>query len=405
MNVLIFHPSLPGQYLYLAQHLAKDPKNKVVFLAKESNHRHYRGVKVVLYKPTRGYNLKTHNYLIPSELAVLEGQAALRSLIELKAQGFVPDVMIGHTGWGTSMFFKDVYPKVPIIGYFEWYYNSVGSDSNYWETDIMTLNDKLRTRMRNIFHLANLVSCDLGYCPTEWQKRQFPEEFYPKLEVVHEGVDTKLCCPNPEAKMILPDIKLDLSGVKEIITYVSRGFEPYRGFPQFMDAIRIVLKNRPKCHVVIVGADKTFYGSPSPDGRTYKQIEVDKGGFDASRVHFVGRRSREDYAKILQAGTVHVYLTRPFILSWSLMESMAAGCCVISSATPPVEEMITDNVNGLLSDFRSPKHIASRIEEALDDRKLRERLSKAARESMVEKYALDKMLAKQIAMLESQLKG
>lgn len=284
------------------------------------------------------------------------------------------------------------------------YYNAFGSDAKFWEDEFLSLNDTLRIRTKNLHHLSNLVSCDIGYCPTYWQKQQFPKEFHPKLEVIHEGVDTTLCCPKPEVKLVLEDISLDLSEQDEIITYVSRGFEPYRGFPQFMDAIRIVLANRPKCHVVIVGKDRTCYGAPSPDNRTYQQIEMDKGGLDMNRVHFVGLRNRTDYAKILQASTVHVYLTRPFILSWSLMESMAAGCCLVSSATPPVQEVITSGENGLLADFRSPKQIASQIETALDDANLREKLSKRARETIVDRYDLDKMLAKQMDLIYSQIK-
>ena len=404
MNVLFFHPNFPAQYFYLAQHIAKDSKNKVFFVTKADNGVKLPGVRVVTYQLSRPVTSDIHGYISVVEEAILDGQAVYRSVRELEAQGFKPDVMIGHTGWGSSLYLKDLYPDVPLIGYFEWYYNAFGSDAKFWEDEFLSLNDTLRIRTKNLHHLSNLVSCDIGYCPTYWQKQQFPKEFHPKLEVIHEGVDTTLCCPKPEVKLVLEDISLDLSEQDEIITYVSRGFEPYRGFPQFMDAIRIVLANRPKCHVVIVGKDRTCYGAPSPDNRTYQQIEMDKGGLDMNRVHFVGLRNRTDYAKILQASTVHVYLTRPFILSWSLMESMAAGCCLVSSATPPVQEVITSGENGLLADFRSPKQIASQIETALDDANLREKLSKRARETIVDRYDLDKMLAKQMDLIYSQIK-
>lgn len=403
MNVLIFHPSFPAQYLYLSQHIARCPENKVVFISKVGRNFDLPGVRVFQYKPSRGAADGIHKYLTGTEEAVLDGQAVFRAVRELRERGFRPDVMIGHTGWGSSLYLKDLYPEVPLIGYFEWYYRAVGSDVKYWEDDFLSANDSLRIRTKNFHHLSNLVSCDVGYCPMQWQKQQFPREFHHKLEVIHEGIDTQTCQPRAGAKLILEDIKLDLSEAGEIITYVSRGFEPYRGFPQFMDAIRIVLANRPACHVVIVGKDRTCYGAKSSDNRTYQQIEMDKGGLDRERVHFVGLRDRIDYVKILQASNVHVYLTRPFILSWSLMEAMAAGCCVVSSATPPVEEVIGHRENGLLADFRSPKQIAERIEEALDDVELRRNLAKRARETIVEKYELSKMLNKQMQMIQSQL--
>lgn len=404
MNVLIFHPTFPGQYLYLARYIARDPKNKVVFISKTGKNFDLPGVRVQRYKPARETTQGLHPYLTDAEAAVLDGQAVFRAVQELREEGFQPDIMIGHTGWGSALYLKELYPKIPLIGYFEWYYRAIGSDVKYWEDEFLAVNDALRIKTKNFHHLSNLISCDIGYCPTNWQKKQFPQEFESKLRVIHEGVDTEYCRPRADVRLVLDDVKLDLSQAKEIITYVSRGFEPYRGFPQFMDAVRIVLDRRPDCHVVIVGKDRTCYGAVSKDRRTYQQIEMDKGGLDMKRVHFVGLRDRKDYIRILQASTVHVYLTRPFILSWSMLEAMAAGCCVVSSATPPVEEVMIHNKNGLLADFRSPMQIAERIEEALSDADLRRRLANDARQTIIEKYELSKMLEKQMALIQSQLK-
>ena len=404
MKVLILHPNFPGQYVLIAPYLAKDTQNQIIALAKNDRKYPMPGVRVVTYQLTRSPAKETHAYSQTMEDAVLDGQAVFRAANELKHQGFIPDVIIGHTGWGSTLYLKDLFPDVPLIGYFEWFYRAVGGDVKYWPDEKVEVNDVLRIRTKNAHHLLNLDACDVGYCPTEWQRKQFPTEYLDKLQVIHDGIDTDFCKPQAGVKLILEDIKLNLSEIPEIITYVSRGFEAYRGFPQFMDAIRIVLKNRPKCHVVLVGDDRVCYGAQLPEGMTYKQMELAKGGLDMSRVHFVGTRNRRDYLRILQASRVHVYLTRPFVLSWSVLEAMAIGCPLVSSATPPVEEVVIDGENGLLADFRSPEQIAQRVEEMLDDRRLAKSLGENARTTILERYALDKMLNKQMNLIYSQLK-
>ena len=405
MNILFLHPNFPAQFLYLARYFGQNPNNKVFFLTKKTNNNRLSGVNVVVYKEPRAVTKDIHPYVSPLEEAVLDGQQVFRAVYELKEKaGFVPDIIVGHTGWGSTLYMKDFYPQVPLVGYFEWYYRSQGSDVGYWDDEIVGPDAQMRIQTRNAHHLLNLTACDARYCPTQWQRQQFPLEYQPLMQVLHEGTDTEFCRPQRGQKLVLPQLKLDLSDTAEIVTYVSRGFESYRGFPQFMDAVRILQQRRPQCHVVLVGADSTFYGPPPAPGKTYKQCELEKGGLDLSRLHFTGRIDKQSYLKILQASTVHVYLTRPFILSWSMLESMAAGVCLVASATPPVQEVVEDGVNGLLVNFRSPEHIASRIEEALLDAPLRERLGKAARETVIERYALDKCLRQQVNFVYSMLK-
>ena len=403
MNILVIHPNCPGQFVYLAPFLATNKSNRVIFLSKTGDFS-LPGVEIIRYKPTRPVNPETHLYLAPAEEAVLDGQAVLRSVDELRKNGFIPDIIIGHTGWGSLLYVKDLYPTVPVIGYFEWFYQALHSDGQWWPDEHMDINDMLRVRTKNAHHFLSLESCDLGWCPTEWQKSRFPDAYKNKIQVIHDGVDTHFLQPDKKAKLVLDDLQLDLSDAKEIVTYVARGFEAYRGFPQFMDAVRILTHQRPDLHVVIVGQDKVCYGGKASEDKTYKQIEEEKGGYDASRVHFTGIRNRADYLKILQCSDAHVYLTRPFVLSWSMMEAMAVGCPLVASATPPVEEVVTDGVNGLLVNFRSPEHIALRVEEVLADKALADRIGKAARETILEKYDLKKMLQAQLNMIYLQLK-
>lgn len=403
MNILILHPSFPGQFVYLAEFLAKQG-HSVLFLTKNLNERTIEGVQVGMYKPEREVSADTHAYLKPAEEAVLEGQAVVRAVHTLKEQhGFVPDVAIGHAGWGSLLYLKDLYPELPVISYFEWFYQALNSDAQWWPDEKIEIDGMLRIRTKNAHHLLSLEACDVGFTPTKWQHRHIPDAYKDKVKVIHEGVDTEFLVPDADAKIVLDDIGLDLSDAKEIVTYVARGFEAYRGFPQFMDSVRLLLSRRPDCQVVIIGNDKVCYGAQLAE-KSYKQLEEEKGGYDVNRVHFVGPRNRGDYRKILQASHAHIYLTRPFVLSWSMLEAMSIGCPLVASATPPVEEVVVDGENGLLANFRSPEHIAMRVEELLDDRELGKRLGKTARQTILDKYEMKMCVRKQVNLMFSQIK-
>ena len=408
MVIFLAHPSFPAQYLNLAPYLAQNPENQVIFLSKENSiNANLKGVTLALYaKPTEQATkwIETCGPLRPAAEAVVEGQAVVRAMEWLaREKNLKPDVIIGHTGWGSTLYCKDLYPNVPIMGYFEWYYLSEDSDCYWWPDEVPQMPNKISIRTRNAHHLMNLELCDVGVAPTQWQYSQFPEVYKPKIKVIHEGIDTRFCSPDPSGKrpgLVLDDIKLNIPEGTEIITYVSRGFEIYRGFPYFMDAIRLVLKRRPNAHVVIVGKDRICYGAQLKD-TTYLKEEEKKGGYDTERVHFVGLRNRGDYQKILRASSCHVYLTRPFVLSWSFLEAMSFGCPIVGSKTPPVEEVMEDNVNGLLAEFRSPYHIARKIEELLDDPERGKKLGERARETIQERFELYKCMRAQEDLMYS----
>lgn len=408
MNILIIHPSFPGQYFYLCRYLGRNPENKVVFLAKDNSIKsNLENVDLYLYDAPRSVTKDIHHYLKRTEEAVLEGQQTVKALDSLKAKGFQPDVIIGHAGWGSLMYIKDYYPDVPLIGYFEWYYHSKKSDMHYWPGEDATPDQALDIRTRNMHHLLSLETCDYGITPTQWQYSQFPDVYKPMLSIIHEGIDTNFCCPYDGSGK--PALQLQESGFSlpegtEFISYVSRGFEPIRGFDKFMDAIRIVLKNRPNTHVVLAGNDMVCYGNKLADGKTYQQVEEEKGGYDKERVHFVGSLNRGDYKRLLQASSCHVYLTRPFVLSWSMLEAMSFGLPLVASATPPVMEVVEEGVNGLLAEFRSPHHIATRIEEMLADKAMAERLGRAARQTILDKYDFIHCMRQQEEMLYKALR-
>jgi glycosyltransferase involved in cell wall biosynthesis len=400
MRILFLHPNFPAQFRHVAAALGRDPEHQVVFGTKNENPEwQIAGVQKVLFKPSRDPSPGTHHYIRPFEAAVLQGQSMFRVAEALKANGFVPDVIYGHSGWGSTLFMKDAFPNAKFLGYFEWFYKSVGSDADFDPSEPLSVDDQARIRIKNASILQDLYSCDRGICPTSWQRSQFPPEYQSKLHVLHDGVDTDFFVPDPNAKLVLPN--LDLSHVDEIVTYVGRGMEPYRGFPEFMESIVYLQEKRPNCHVVVVGSDRVCYGRALPDGKTYKELMLERlPSLDLSRLHFVGSLPYGLYLKVLQASKAHIYLTRPFVLSWSMIESMSAGCLVVGSATSPVQEVIRDGENGLLVDFFSPKQIADRVVEVLTHPTQMAHIRQAARNTVLERYSHQALLWRHVEFLK-----
>ncbi|MBD1913208.1 MULTISPECIES: glycosyltransferase family 4 protein [unclassified Leptolyngbya] len=400
MRILFLHSNFPAQFRHLATVLGKDPRNQVVFATSRHEGR-IPGVHKVIYQESRPVHPQTHHYVRSLESAVLQGQAAYRSLQQLKAAGFIPDVVYAHSGWGPGLFIKDLFPQSKLCCYFEWFYHAHGSDADFDPADPLDADAEARIRMKNAPILMDLYSCDYGLSPTSWQRQQFPTEFHSKITVRHDGVDTAFFRPKAGAKLRLPTIGLDLSTVDEVVTYSTRGMEPYRGFPQFMEAVALIQARRPNCHVVVVGDDRVVYGKALPDGKTYKQLMLDSLVLDRDRLHFTGSLPYNQYLQVLQASSAHIYLTRPFVLSWSMLEAMATGCLVIGSNTEPVREVIIDGSNGLLVDFFSPTAIADRVDEVLDHRAQFIDVREQARQTILHHYNLAQLLPQHLQWLSN----
>jgi glycosyltransferase involved in cell wall biosynthesis len=390
-RILFLHSNFPAQFRHLAAALAKDERYQVVF-GTTRQEGEIPGVYKAIYNPAREASPQTHHYVRNLENAVLNAQAVYRVAEKLKADGFVPDIIYGHSGWGPTLFMKDVFPKAELLCYLEWFYHAHGSDADFDPSEPLNANDECRIRIKNSPILIDLYSCDRGLSPTNWQRHQFPKEYHSKINVLHDGVDTNFFSPQPGAKLVLPRINLDLSHVSELVTYVGRGMEPYRGFPQFMETVALIQQQRPNCHVVVVGEDRVAYGKNLPNGQTYKQLMLEKLDLDLSRLHFTDRLPYHEYLQVLQASSAHIYLTRPFVLSWSILEAMATGCLLIASKTAPVLEVIQGGVNGLLVDFFSPQEIANRVDEALDNQQDMMSIRHQARETILQHYDLAKLL-------------
>lgn len=398
MNILFIHREFPGHFKFIAPLMAKMPNNLVLFITAGEDSP-IEGVNKLQYP--RPKNISGNYPFIQSfEENILHGQEAAKIAMAMKERGIKPDIIFGLS-WGSTMFMKDIFPDVPLLCYFEWFENADGKDPNF-ENTIIDEGKRAQVRASNTHRLIDLAACDGGICPTEWQKQQFPKEFHHKIKVIHDGVDTDSCCPDSNAKFVVNE-KLTLSPNDEVITYATRGMEPARGFPQFMEAIEKLQKKRPNVHFVIGGNDSVFY-SEKLTGTTYKEQMLSKVDLDMSKVHFVGGLDFVEYLNMLRVSSAHVYSTIPFVLSWSIIEAMSVGCCVVASNTAPVLEVIQDNYNGLLFDFNNVDQLVEKIEYALDNKTKVEKIRQNARQSAVEKYDFKKTIPMQIQYMYSLIK-
>lgn len=398
MNILFLHQNMPGQFRHLAPALARDPAHRVVFLTRREDGE-LPGVRRVVYRPHRLAHASTHHYLRLYENSVLHGQEVVRAGQALLRDGFRPDLVIAHPGWGEALFLRDIFPRAVLLNYCEFYYHGRGADVGFDPDSPADLDSICRARARNAHLLLSLESCDHGLSPTHWQRDQHPEGLRQKISVIFDGVDTAAIRPDPAARFTLPDGTV-LTRDDEVVTYAARNLEPYRGFPSFMRALPTILAARPRARVVIVGGDEVSYGQSAPDGQSWRdRMLAEVGPLDPARVHMLGLLGHRDFLSLLQISSVHVYLTVPFVLSWSCMEALSAGCLVVGSRTAPVQEVIEHGRNGLLADFRDPADIATRVIQALEDQAGLAPLRARARATVVARYELRDCLAAQLRLV------
>jgi len=383
MQILFLHNNFPAQFGNIAAYLRDEGWD--VWFGTQRKESALQGVRVFNYEAHRKVSEKTHPYAANFENAVLNGQAVARAGLKLKSAGLSPDIVVAHSGWGPGLFVKDIWPGASYVGYFEWYYRPDAPDIEFFGTEDRSMDDQLRGRARNAAILTDLTNCDLGICPTHFQHEQFPDLFRKKMHVLHDGIDTDTYKANRSIELSLKGV--DLSGATEIITYVARGMEPYRGFPEFMAALAEILKRRPNAHAVILGEDRVAYGKKLETGDSFKKRALKEHQFDMNRVHFTGLLPRNKYLEVLQASSAHVYLTIPFVLSWSMMEAMSAECALVASDTAPVRELLMDKKSGLLVNMKEKVEVVEAIEMMLDNPDMRRQLGKTARERIVKEYA------------------
>lgn len=388
MIVVFVHQNFPAQYVHVASRLAQQPDNQVYCIT-QAGHNGIPGVHKLVYQPDLPPISSCHPYTVTFDSAVRTGVAVAQVCRSLRNSGVTPDIVVGHCGWGETLFVKDVFPNVPQLSYFEFFYQARGADVGFDpEFAPCAEDDHSRLQVRNAVSRLAFATADWGHTATNWQRSLFPPAMQSRLSLLHEGVDTARVKPDPAAWIRLAREDKILTREDEVITYVSRNLEPYRGFHIFMRALPEILRRRPKAHVLIAGGDDLSYSDPPPYGGTFRQMllhEVsEKLALD--RVHFLGQVSYQTYLNLLQVSSVHIYLTYPFVLSWSFIEAMSAGCVVIASATPPVLEVLRDRQNGLAVDFFSIDAICDRVDEVLDDPGRMRGLGEAARATAVRDF-------------------
>jgi len=390
MKILFIHQNFPGQFGHLSEALMKrgDEVSALCIHSRAVP----EGIRVFRYKPNKSNTPKIDPLLLDTESKIIRGEAAYIAMQQMKGQGYEPDLIYAHPGWGESLFARDVWSLVPQISYFEFYYHATGADSRFDPEFPHKPIDDLRLKTKNLVNLTNLEECDAGIAPTQWQKSLHPTTSQNKIRVSHDGINTEVVLPDGKAKYTKPATDHTFQAGDEIVTFVSRNLEPYRGYHNFIRSLPKILKERPKAQILIVGEDGVSYGAPPASG-TWKEhfFNEIKESIDESRVHFLGKVSYPEFIKILQVSAAHVYLTYPFVLSWSMLEAMSAGCLVIGSSTPPVMEVIDHGKNGLLVDFFNADEIANTVIEAIEHPEKYISLRKDARKTMVEKYDLKKI--------------
>ena len=389
MKIMFVHQNMPGQYRELVQWLADTGEHQIYFLTQRQNPPSFKGVESRIYKTHHKPAKNAYGLSKNWEECAGNGLGAARAARRIeKTEGFKPDIVIGHVGWGELTFFKDVWPDVPIIGFFEYFYSDSGGPVGFDPEDPVTEDTAFLLRARNAVPLANIETVDLGLSPTYWQRDRFPESFHDKLYVCHDGIRTDQLKPNPTVRLKLGRLDHELTREDEIVTYVARNLERTRGYHVFMRALPKILKERPNARVLVLGGNDTSYGGKSKHpGGLRAEMEAEVGSdVDWSRVHFLGKLPYEDYQKIVQISRCHLYLTMPFVLSWSLLESMSMEATIVASDVTPVREAISHGETGLLCDFFDPTALADQVVDVLSTPAKYAHLGPAARKHVVKTY-------------------
>ena len=388
MHALFVHRNFPAQFGHIASRLVEERGWRCTFVS-EKPPGTAGGVDNIQYRPRGGPTENTHYLARTFESGVWHAAGVYEAMKPVSA-AIRPDLIVGHSGWGSTLFLRELWPDAPVINYFEYFYRPQDSDLDFRPDVPVAEVDRLRSPARNAMILLDMEYCAAGYAPTRYQHELMPSAYSQKIRVIHDGIDTNVWRPvdNPERRIG----SLRLEQDERLVTYVSRGFEMMRGFDVFMKAAKRICDADPKVRIVVVGSDRVAYGGDlrQTGGRSYKDHVLAQDDYDLSRIHFVGNVKPPMLARLLTLSDLHFYLTAPFVLSWSCLNAMACGCTMLASDTAPVREVITDGENGVLCDFFDDVAFAERALEVLADPEgHRARLGTAAAETVAQRYALD----------------
>ncbi|MFN3991361.1 MAG: glycosyltransferase [Tabrizicola flagellatus] len=407
MKLLFVHQNFPGQFLHLAPEMQR--RGHDVRAITDAANTKSSDVPTLLYTykapPLDAAATRLgRTFTMMSDRAVVVARLARK----LRAEGYVPDVIYGHSGWGETLFLKEVWPEAKLLVFAEFYYRGLGADVGFDPEFQASGFDQVMIAQSRAAYLAQaLIHADAAVTPTEWQASTHPPALRERLEVIFDGVDCDRLAPNPAARFALPDGR-ELRRGDEVLTYVARNLEPYRGFHIFMRALPAVLKARPEAQVVIVGGNEASYGPLPRQGGSWKDVLLEELGdrLDLSRVHFTGKLPYDRLVDLIHVSRVRAYLTYPFVLSWSMVEALAAGAMVVGSATAPVAEVIEDGVTGRLVDFFDVAGWSDALIDALARPEAYLPLREAARAMVRERYDLRSVcLPRQVDLLTRLARG
>jgi len=417
MHVLYVHQNFPAQFGHIAHYLVQKMGWRCTFVSQTPGGT-VGGIEKIQYKLTSGATKRNHFCSRTFENTVWHCDGVYQALKQ--RSGIKPDLIVGHSGFGSTLFLRELYPKVPLINFFEYYYRPHDPDSDMdfrsdlrWQVSDMHYH---RSRCRNAMILLDLQNCDAGYAPTEFQRSRFPEEYQGKMRVIFDGIertvyhghDEQLRPPvsQRETRMIAG---VEVKPTTRVVTYVSRGFESMRGFDIFMRAAQRIAEIYPDVVFIVVGEDRVVYGGDvnhlGEEKKSFKDWVLSRQQFDLSKFAFVGRVNPIDLGQILASTDLHIYLTAPFVLSWSMMNAMSCGAVVLGSATSPVKEMIRDGQNGLLADFFDVEGIAAKAVEVLKDPDAARPMGRAAERMIVEQYSLEAVLPRMLQLYDETVSG
>lgn len=387
MQILFVHQNHPGQYREVMPRLLREGRHRVAFLTQREVAEN-QGYPVITYKPDWPKAENPNSYTEMFESCVSSGVGAMKAAYALKRRGLDPEIIVGHAGWGELLMLKEVWPNAKVVGYFEYYFIAKGglinSDPEF--PGAPDIASKLISRNAN--NLLNLIHCDAGYTASEWQRWTHPEAFRSKIEVMHEGIRTDKLTPDHTTPFNLKINDLLFTRDDELVTYIARNLEPARGFHTMLRALPTLQKARPKCRVAIIGGDSVSYGARLGNGKTFRQLFTEQLGdkVDWSRVHFVGQLPYEGLVKLLQVARCHVYLTVPFVVSWSFLEAMALEKTIVTSDVTPVRQFATDQKTAFMVDFFNPVALAEKVADVLAHRDHYRDIGIAARRDMIERF-------------------
>ena len=403
MKILFVHQNFPAQFVHLAPALVEKGHEVSAMTLNNPNKVLDPNIKVFKYTLSRGNASDGHPWMVDFESKLIRGEACLRLAFKLRESGYQPEIIIAHPGWGESLFLKEVWPNAKLKLYCEFFYHTRGADVGF-DPEFVPNDpaDSGRVIVKNANNLIQFHQADAAISPTHWQASTFPDHVRDKISVIFDGIDTDRLVPNRETRLSLGNGQL-VTSENEVVTFVNRSLEPYRGFHIFMRSLPKLLADRPDALVLLVGGEGVSYGAASGSGKSWKNIMCEEvlpqlDDQQKKRIHFLGNVEYEKFVALLQVSSVHVYLTYPFVLSWSLLEAMSVGCTIVASDTQPVHEVITHNTNGVLVNFFNSEGLANSVTNLLSDSKTRYRLGSAARQFAISNYDLNRVcLPQQLA--------